>query len=310
MPVGPHIFSHLEEALAECFKFHNQLDTFLLRAGLPRERLTKVRQRAEDRKGRWPSAPKRFVVQEVLEELRTGNGTDDRLISSLVTALLRTTFSDATPKGLEAIEALRQEQAKDASEAAEKRKQFLQEQETAHRERASAEEAKRAERLKFKERFIALSGLPDTPQARGYSLEALLNEFMEFEGLSPRGSFRLTGEQIDGSFAWSNQTFLVEAKWISRPVDGSSFGAFEWKIGGKTVNTRGLFISINGYSATAITSLNGKGSLRFVCIDGAHLMHAFEYGLPKLLEIIWRHADETGEAYLPTSSPHFTTRNG
>jgi hypothetical protein len=49
--------------------------------------------------------------------------------------------------------------------------------------------------------------------------------------------------------------------------------------------------------------MNGKGELKFVCIDGAHLMRALsiDEGLTPLLERIWRHADETGEAYLPAS---------
>lgn len=310
MPVGPYILTHLEDALTECFKFHNQLDSFVLRIGLSHDRLASARQRAENRKGRWASAPKRFVAQEVLEEVRTGTDHDDRLVASLVTALCRTAFADATPKGLEAIEALKRERAEDGKAAAEKREQHLREQEVARRERDRAGEAKTVRRLAFKERFLALWTLPDNPQARGYALESLLNEFMEFEGLSPRGSFKIVGEQIDGSFTWSGHTSLVEAKWTTLPIDGSSFGAFEWKISGKTANTRGLFIAINGYSVQAMLALNGKGSLRFVCIDGAHLLRSFEYGLAKLLEIVWRHADETGEAYLPISSPQFIARGG
>lgn len=310
MPVGPHIFAALEDALAECFKFHNQLDSFLLRVGLSRARLAAARQRAEGRRGRWTAAPKRFVAQEVLEEIRTGTDGDDRLVASLVTALCRTTWADATPKGLEAIEALKNERTEDGKAAAEKREQHLLEQEAARREQDRAGEVRAAQRLAFKGRFLALLASADTAQARGYALETLLNDFMGFEGLCPRGSFKIVGEQIDGSFTWSGQTSLVEAKWTTSPVDGSSFGAFEWKIRGKTANTRGLFIAINGYSVQAITALNGKGSLRFVCIDGAHLLRSFEYGLPKLLEVVWRHADETGEAYLPVGSSHFIARGG
>jgi hypothetical protein len=152
----------------------------------------------------------------------------------------------------------------------------------------------------------------DDHQARGYALETFLNEFMEYEGLGPRSSFKLVGEQIDGSFSWSGRTSLVEAKWVKEQVDGASFGAFDYKIRGKTADTRGLFISINGYSPTAIIGLNGKGALLFVCIDGAHLHRATEYGwdLQRVLRIVWRHADETGEAYLPVSSPRFMVHVG
>ncbi len=32
--------------------------------------------------------------------------------------------------------------------------------------------------------------------------------------------------------------------------------------------------------------------------------------LPNLLDVVWRHADETGEAYLPVSSPRFILKGG
>lgn len=84
---------------------------------------------------------------------------------------------------------------------------------------------------------------------------------------------------------------------------GSEFGAFSFKLDGKTADTRGLYISINGYSNDAITALNGKGKLNFICIDGTHIVRIFEanLNLPTILQICWRHASETGEAYLPAS---------
>ncbi|HEV2042598.1 MAG TPA: hypothetical protein VGT81_21575, partial [Casimicrobiaceae bacterium] len=88
-----------------------------------------------------------------------------------------------------------------------------------------------------------------------------------------------------------------EAKWVSTPVGGTGFGGLMYKIEGKTADTRGLFISINGYSPDALKGLRMKGELRFVCIDGTHLMRCLQYGrsFPALLEVIWRHAGETGE---------------
>ena len=38
------------------------------------------------------------------------------------------------------------------------------------------------------------------PQPRGYAFEAFLSRLFQQFGLAPRGSFRLRGEQIDGSF--------------------------------------------------------------------------------------------------------------
>lgn len=71
---------------------------------------------------------------------------------------------------------------------------------------------------------------------------------------------------------------------------------------------RGLHVT--GYSEQAITALNGKGALRFVCIDEVHLMRSFDTRLAILLKTVWRHADETGEAYLLVGSPRFTLKGG
>ena len=55
--------------------------------------------------------------------------------------------------------------------------------------------------------------------------------------------------------------------------------------------------------AEAIRGMNSKGALKFVCVDGAHIMRALVSfdGLQPILERVWRHADETGESYLPVS---------
>ena len=85
-----------------------------------------------------------------------------------------------------------------------------------------------------------------------------------------------------------------------------------YKIEGKTVDTRGLFISITGYSHEGIAGLRMKGELRFACIDGTHLMRSLEPGrdFPTILAIVWRHASETGEPYLPVCSQIFLDRIG
>ena len=52
-----------------------------------------------------------------------------------------------------------------------------------------------------------------TPQRRGYKFEKFLKDMFDVYGLSPRASFRLEGEQIDGSFVCGGDTYLLEAKW-------------------------------------------------------------------------------------------------
>jgi len=310
MPYRPHIVALLETGLSECFKYHDALDDFVRRAGLTAPRMSSARERAEGRNKQsqrgFSRAPKRLVVQELLRDLDTCKADDDRLVAALITALCKGEFPDATPDGQAAINRLKEERVGEARESAERRAEQRRNTREAELKEERAAAAKRAKREEFSRSFLELSQIVD-PQMRGFRLEKFLNDFLDYEGLNPRGSFKLMGEQIDGSFAWNGRTYLVEAKWVKMPVGGAGFGGLMYKIEGKSADTRGLFISINGYSQDALRGLQTKGELRFACIDGTHLMRSLEYGysFPKLLEIIWRHAGETGEAYLPASSPAF-----
>jgi hypothetical protein len=100
---------------------------FVLRAGLPQPRLAAARSRAEQRtkaSGRFSKAPKRFVAQEVLQDLGSGDADDDRLVAAIITALCKGTFPDATPDGLAAIEGLKAQQVDERTEAAQRREEL------------------------------------------------------------------------------------------------------------------------------------------------------------------------------------------
>lgn len=308
MTFGAHVLALLEDALAECFQYHTALDTFLHRSGVKSFSLAAARQRAEERNkvsGRFSKAPKRLVAQEILHDLGAGLTADDQLVATLITEFCKGSFPEASQLGQAAIEGLKKAKILDQKETAECRV----EQERRQQEKIKFDKANKRQELHSL--FLKLNEESDHQQ-RGFALERFLSDLFEFEGLDPRASFKIKGEQIDGSFVWANRTHLVEAKWVKLPVAGADFGAFDYKIDGKTADTRGLYISINGYSPPAITGLNGKGKLRFICIDGAHLLRCLEPDrhLKKVLEILWRHADETGEAYLPISSNAFLNRGG
>jgi hypothetical protein len=310
MPFDAATVGFVEDALSECFNYHNALDNFLTRSGVSSRALKLARQAATDRIAKsnreYERAPKRFVVQELLSIITTDRLEGDRMIGSIVSGLIDGNFPEATTAAKEAIGALTLKRINDTSERERQRKEDWDKKEaaknTAENIRTEALLSRQAARDKFRDRFIGLMSEGNT-QARGYLLESFLNDFFEFENLDPRSSFKLLGEQIDGSFSWQTKTCLVEAKWVKDPVAGAEFGAFNYKIEGKTVDTRGLYISVNGYSPDAIRGMNGKGALKFVCLDGAHIMRATstDDGLQAILKRVWRHADETGESYLPVS---------
>lgn len=308
MPLDAGTLAALETALADGFDYHRAMDVFILRAGVQAGALRAARARADEAAKNsprgWTTASKRYVAQELITTLAADGERGERSVSGLITAILKHDFTNAQPSARDAVDYLRTRLKQDRQERVEREREQSQERarrtldEERQRERAFSE--REATRTSLRDNFFALLDEPDH-QKRGYALERFLNEFLEFEGLQPRGSFRLETEQIDGSFASRGRTYLTEAKWVKEPIAGAEFGAFIYKIEGKTADTRGLYISVNGYSPNALDGLRNKGALGFVCIDGAHIVRALSPGqtFQSILDVIWRRADETGQAYLP-----------
>jgi len=63
-------------------------------------------------------------------------------------------------------------------------------------------------------KLMTISALP--PHPRGFAFEVFLKELFDANCMVARSSFRVVGEQIDGSFEMSGETYLLEAKWTSK----------------------------------------------------------------------------------------------
>ncbi len=145
--------------------------------------------------------------------------------------------------------------------------------------------------------FIALSQKP--PQERGYAFEKWLKAMFDAYGLEGRGSFRLTGEQIDGSMELVGETYLAEARWRNAPASAEDLHSFHGKLEQKAQWTRGLFVSIAGFTPDGLTAF-GKGK-RLICINGLDLHEMLDRGL-SLHEVLTRkarRAAETGSPFAP-----------
>ena len=137
------------------------------------------------------------------------------------------------------------------------------------------------------------------PQARGYAFETFLKDVFDAYGMSARASFRLRGEQIDGSFVLGDQTYLLEARWRNAQVDVATLHAFNGKVEEKASWSRGLIISQSGFTADGLHAF-GRGK-RVICMDGLDL-HEVLSGRLHLADVIAqkvRRAAETGMAYVP-----------
>ena len=105
-----------------------------------------------------------------------------------------------------------------------------------------------------------LADYHDNPQARGYQFERYLNRLFKDCALEPRESFRIKGEQIDGSFVLRNDIYLLEDLELKpNETEKSDLVVFNEKVSSKSGFTRGLFISFAGYSSDAVeTFCNGR----------------------------------------------------
>jgi hypothetical protein len=145
--------------------------------------------------------------------------------------------------------------------------------------------------------LMALSSL--APQPRGYAFERFLKRVFDASGLAGRSSFRVVGEQIDGSFEFSGETYLLEAKWQGPEVGASELRAFNGKVEEKAAWSRGLFVSNSGFSQDGLTAF-GRGK-RVVCMNGLDLYDMLNRALPfsDVVARKVRYMAETGLPFVP-----------
>jgi hypothetical protein len=186
MSFGGHII-RLDTTLTGAFAFHDDLDMFLVRCGFADGRVRAARDRAEARKGRFDRALKRFVVQEVLQELIQDRSGDARIVANTITAICKMSLLQASEEAQTAIDKLRSCQAVESREAAQRRAAADQEKQEALRSSERVAEAARAtpmnRRDSFLQQFHAMRDQADTVQKRRYSVEKLLEDFVAFEGM-------------------------------------------------------------------------------------------------------------------------------
>jgi Restriction endonuclease len=141
-------------------------------------------------------------------------------------------------------------------------------------------------------------------QEAGLRLEGLLTRLFTLFDLEPNGPFRVVGEQIDGSFDLDREVYLLEAKWTAEPTNEAALLILRGKVEGKSQFTRGLFLSINGYTRDAVDAITRGKAPNFVMVDGSHLYRVLDgqIRLDVLLRRLIRHLAETGTPYLPAAN--------
>jgi hypothetical protein len=148
----------------------------------------------------------------------------------------------------------------------------------------------------LKDKLMEVSQL--TPQARGYAFERFLRDLFNANNLAARASFRLVGEQIDGSFELSGETYLLEAKWEGPPIGAADLHFFNGKLQEKAAWSRGLFVSHSGFTHEGLAAF-GRGK-RVVCMDGLDLYEMLdrELSFADVMATKVRRAAESGNPFV------------
>lgn len=153
-------------------------------------------------------------------------------------------------------------------------------------------------RTQLQQRLIGLSALK--PQERGFAFERFLGEMCEAYGLSPRSSFRLVGEQIDGSMTLDGEFYLLEAKWQDAQTGVADLLTFAGKVSGKSTWARGVFLSYSGFTADGLEAFARGRATNIICVDGFDLYEVLNrpLDLRDVLRAKLRRAAETSRAYV------------
>ncbi|WP_189303212.1 restriction endonuclease [Streptomyces cinerochromogenes] len=150
----------------------------------------------------------------------------------------------------------------------------------------------------LKAEFLRLETEPNRQRA-GREFETFLNGLFRLFDMQPRLGYELDYEQIDGSFAFDTDDYVLEAKWWKKPAEAGQLREFNDKVRRKGKNALGLFISVKGFTSGARAAFREGTS--FLTMDGTDLFCVLDdrVRLDDLLSRKKRHANETGNCYFP-----------
>lgn len=151
----------------------------------------------------------------------------------------------------------------------------------------------------FFDQFMTL--LRMEPHARGFAFEKFLFEFFKGSGLKPRAPFKVVGEQIDGSFDFKDEVYLLEAKWQNEKTNEAELLVFRGKIESRAEWTRGLFVSYAGFTEEGLAAYSRGKRTNMIGMTGEDLSSILleEKKLEEVLVKKIRIAAETGDFFFP-----------
>ncbi|MCL2082718.1 MAG: restriction endonuclease [Oscillospiraceae bacterium] len=135
---------------------------------------------------------------------------------------------------------------------------------------------------------------PQKKSAPTVAFEKYLQSLFDAFNLQPRGSFKIVGEQIDGSFILKDEVYLLEAKWTTKPIDKSQLVVFNEKVSSKSGFTRGLFISFSNFTEEAIFTFAMGRTVNIILMTVQELAVALSGGMD-IEAVLWNKAGALGD---------------
>ena len=291
---GPAVLEALCECLRLIYWYHDDLKSFLMRAGVPAHVVSSLP---------WDRY-KRVVVKELVDRLAANPGPGKPILEKLLDAITEQDeefahlrrLDDGKRKAEEAQSALQQlRQLLDTRTLAERADRAKQEKRTESARIAALVRERSDATAKLNEKLGTLCSSED-PHRRGLDFQGLLRDLFALYDLAPRGAFSTPGEQLDGSITIDGTVLLVEAKWTKEPTSPHEVRDFRSKVHDKLDNTLGLMISMAGFTEQAIEKAAGGGRMLLVLMDGQDLAGVLQ-GIDDLVDVLrrkLRHAAEEG----------------
>lgn len=139
------------------------------------------------------------------------------------------------------------------------------------------------------------------PQERGYAFEKFFTALFNAFDMQPRSSFRIVGEQIDGSINFEGNTYLIEAKWQNALVGNTELLTLHGKVGGKSTWSRGIFISYSGFSEGGLEAFSKGRPTNLIAVTGQDLYFVLDGRMPlnQMVRLKARLAAEEGRVFVP-----------
>jgi hypothetical protein len=272
MRLPQDIANLLAVAVRDVIWFKKNVIAFLKDCGVPRPITLEVE--------RMQSEPTIKIVHFVLDRLAEKGDDGEEPARQMLTKMYywKDIHSLPAEKRATAVDSLKALQI--AYQKYRAQEQYQREQETkmhAQRiERVQMSQLDHAKLQSFRDEFDSIYGLGDA-QERGNRFQDLMNRIFKYYCEDSKGDFRRTGEQIDGLFYFEKHWWYVEVRWKEEKASAADVSVLRDRarsaFGG---DTKGLFISFNGFTDECKKSMVGKGDERVILMDGYDLRCALD----------------------------------